>query len=111
MINHQNQLGEKQKTILSSALALMAAAAATTVQAADDVKLQLNGDAGPICGYYVALDKGYAAEDHKCHNFARWARYRPPQVLVNGGTLMRCCWMPSALVAREVYRGEYCPAL
>ena len=29
------------KTILSSALALMAAAAATTVQAADDVKLQL----------------------------------------------------------------------
>ena len=30
------------KTILSSALTLMAAAAATTLQAADEVKLQLN---------------------------------------------------------------------
>ena len=53
------------KTILSSALALMAAAAATTVQAADDVKLQLQWvTQAQFAGYYVALDKGfYAAED------------------------------------------------
>ena len=53
------------KTILSSALALMAAAAATTVQAADDVKLQLQWvTQAQFAGYYVALDKGfYTAED------------------------------------------------
>ena len=91
------------KTILSSALALMAAAAATTVQAADDVKLQLQWvTQAQFAGYYVALDKGfYAAEDLNVTILPGGPDIAPPQVLAGGGADAILNWMPSALAARE----------
>ena len=103
------------KTILSSALALVAAAAATTVQAADDVKLQLQWvTQAQFAGYYVALDKGfYAAEDLNVTIFARWARYRPP---ASSGRRRRGCdakldALRLGRTRKRPTRGEYCPAL
>ena len=91
------------KTILSSALALMAAAAATTVQAADDVKLQLQWvTQAQFAGYYVALDKGfYAAEDLNVTILPGGPDIAPPQVLAGGGADAMLNWMHSALAARE----------
>jgi NitT/TauT family transport system substrate-binding protein len=91
------------KTILSSALALMAAAAATTAQAADDVKLQLQWvTQAQFAGYYVALDKGfYAAEDLNVTILPGGPDIAPPQVLAGGGADAMLNWMPSALAARE----------
>ena len=91
------------KTILSSALALMAAAAATTVQAADDVKLQLQWvTQAQFAGYYVALDKGfYKAEDLNVTILPGGPDIAPPQVLAGGGADAMLNWMPSALAARE----------
>ena len=91
------------KTILSSALALMAAVAATTVQAADDVKLQLQWvTQAQFAGYYVALDKGfYAAEDLNVTILPGGPDIAPPQVLAGGGADAMLNWMPSALAARE----------
>ena len=91
------------KTILSSALALMAAAAATTVQAADDVKLQLQWvTQAQFAGYYVALDKGfYTAEDLNVTILPGGPDIAPPQVLAGGGADAMMNWMPSALAARE----------
>ena len=91
------------KTILSSALALMAAAAATTVQAADDVKLQLQWvTQAQFAGYYVALDKGfYTAEDLNVTILPGGPDIAPPQVLAGGGADVMLNWMPSALAARE----------
>jgi len=91
------------KTILSSALALMAAAAATTVQAADDVKLQLQWvTQAQFAGYYVALDKGfYASEDLNVTILPGGPDIAPPQVLAGGGADAMLNWMPSALAARE----------
>ena len=91
------------KTILSSALALMAAAAATTVQAADDMKLQLQWvTQAQFAGYYVALDKGfYTAEDLNVTILPGGPDIAPPQVLAGGGADAMLNWMPSALAARE----------
>ena len=91
------------KTILSSALALMAAAAATTVQAADDVKLQLQWvTQAQFAGYYVALDQGfYTAEDLTVTILPGGPDIAPPQVLAGGGADAMLNWMPSALAARE----------
>ena len=91
------------KTILSNALALMAAAAATTVQAADDVKLQLQWvTQAQFAGYYVALDKGfYTAEDLNVTILPGGPDIAPPQVLAGGGADAMLNWMPSALAARE----------
>jgi len=91
------------KTILSSALALMAAAAAATVQAADDVKLQLQWvTQAQFAGYYVALDKGfYTAEDLNVTILPGGPDIAPPQVLAGGGADAMLNWMPSALAARE----------
>ena len=91
------------KTILSSALALMAAAAATTVQAADDVTLQLQWvTQAQVAGYYVALDKGfYTAEDLNVTILPGGPDIAPPQVLAGGGADAMLNWMPSALAARE----------
>ena len=91
------------KTILSSALALMAAATATTVQAADDVKLQLQWvTQAQFAGYYVALDKGfYTAEDLNVTILPGGPDIAPPQVLAGGGADAMLNWMPSALAARE----------
>ena len=91
------------KTILSSALALMSAAAATTVQAADDVKLQLQWvTQAQFAGYYVALDKGfYTAEDLNVTILPGGPDIAPPQVLAGGGADAMLNWMPSALAARE----------
>ena len=91
------------KTILSSALALMAAAAATTVQAADDVKLQLQWvTQAQFAGYYVALDKGfYTAEDLNVTILPGGPDIAPQQVLAGGGADAMLNWMPSALAARE----------
>ena len=91
------------KTILSSALALMAAAAATTVQATDDLKLQLQWvTQAQFAGYYVALDKGfYAAEGLNVTILPGGPDIAPPQVLAGGGADAMLNWMPSALAARE----------
>lgn len=79
------------KTILSSALALMAAAAATTVQAADDVKLQLQWvTQAQFAGYYVALDKGfYTAEDLNVTIY-QVGPTSPPRKFWLAAALMRC---------------------
>jgi NitT/TauT family transport system substrate-binding protein len=81
----------------------MAAAAATTVQAADDVKLQLQWvTQAQFAGYYVALDKGfYAAEDLNVTILPGGPDIAPPQVLAGGGADAMLNWMPSALAARE----------
>ena len=91
------------KTILSSALALMAAAAATTVQAADDVKLQLQWvTQAQFAGYYVALDKGfYTAEDLNVTILPGGPDIVPPQVLAGGCADAMLNLMPSALAASE----------
>ncbi|MDA8647764.1 ABC transporter substrate-binding protein [Rhodobacteraceae bacterium] len=81
----------------------MAAAAATTVQAADDVKLQLQWvTQAQFAGYYVALDKGfYTAEDLNVTILPGGPDIAPPQVLAGGGADAMLNWMPSALAARE----------
>lgn len=103
------------KTILSSALALMAAAAATTVQAADDVKLQLQWvTQAQFAGYYVALDKGfYAAEDLNVTILPGGPDIAPP---ASSGRRRRGCnaeldALCLGRTRKRSARGEYCPAL
>jgi NitT/TauT family transport system substrate-binding protein len=73
------------------------------VQAADDVKLQLQWvTQAQFAGYYVALDKGfYAAEDLNVTILPGGPDIAPPQVLAGGGADAMLNWMPSALAARE----------
>ncbi|MEM7720710.1 MAG: ABC transporter substrate-binding protein [Pseudomonadota bacterium] len=74
-----------------------------TVQAADDVRLQLQWvTQGQFAGYYVALDKGYyEEEDLNVTILPGGPDIAPPQVLAGGAADVMLNWMPSALAARE----------
>lgn len=82
-----------------AALALWAA----SVQAADDVTLQLKWvTQAQFAGYYVALDKGfYTEEDLNVTIQPGGPDIAPTQVLAGGGADVTVDWMPSALAARE----------
>ena len=88
------------KKLLLSATALVMATAAN---AAEEVKLQLQWvTQAQFAGYYVALDKGfYADEDLDVTVLSGGPDIAPPQVLAGGGADVMLNWMPSALAARE----------
>ncbi len=88
------------KKLLTAAATLFVA---TTAQAADDVKLQLQWvTQAQFAGYYVALDKGYYSEEGlNVTILPGGPDIAPPQVLAGGGADVMLNWMPSALAARE----------
>ena len=71
--------------------------------AADDVTLQLKWvTQAQFAGYYVALDKGfYAEEDLNVTIKPGGPDVAPTQVLAGGGADVTVEWMPAALAARE----------
>ncbi|WP_412565331.1 ABC transporter substrate-binding protein [Thalassobius sp. MITS945101] len=72
-------------------------------QAADDVTLQLKWvTQAQFAGYYVALDKGfYAEEDLNVTIKPGGPDIAPAQVIAGGGADVVLDWMPSALASRE----------
>ena len=88
------------KKLLTGALAFMSA---TAVNAADEVRLQLQWvTQAQFAGYYVALEKGYYSdEDLDVTILPGGPDIAPPQVLAGGGADAMLNWMPSALAARE----------
>ncbi|MEP2642298.1 ABC transporter substrate-binding protein [Roseobacter sp.] len=91
---------------LALAAALAASLGATTAQAdghANTVNLQLQWvTQSQFAGYYVALDKGfYAEEELDVTILPGGPDIAPPQVLAGGGADVMLNWMPSALAARE----------
>ncbi|SIO11862.1 NitT/TauT family transport system substrate-binding protein [Rhodovulum sp. ES.010] len=86
-------------TLAASALALAAGAA----QAADELTLQLKWvTQAQFAGYYVALDKGfYADEDLDVTIRPGGPDIAPTQVIAGGGADVTVEWMPAALAARE----------
>lgn len=87
------------KTLSAAALGL----AASMAQAADDVTLQLKWvTQAQFAGYYVALDKGfYAEEDLNVTIKPGGPDIAPAQVIAGGGADVVLDWMPSALASRE----------
>ncbi|MBR9843779.1 MAG: ABC transporter substrate-binding protein [Rhodobacteraceae bacterium] len=87
------------KTLSAAALGL----AASMAQAADDVTLQLKWvTQAQFAGYYVALDKGfYAEEDLDVTIKPGGPDIAPAQVIAGGGADVVLDWMPSALASRE----------
>lgn len=75
----------------------------TGAMAADDVTLQLKWvTQAQFAGYYVALDKGfYADEDLDVTIKPGGPDIAPTQVLAGGGADVTVEWMPAALAARE----------
>ena len=88
-----------KKTLTALALTAMA----TSAQAADDLTLQLKWvTQAQFAGYYVALDKGfYADEDLNVTINPGGPDIAPTQVLAGGGADVTVEWMPAALAARE----------
>ena len=76
---------------------------AGSVQAADDVTLQLKWvTQAQFAGYYVALENGfYSDEDLNVTIKPGGPDIAPPQVLAGGGADVLIEWMPAALSARE----------
>ena len=91
------------RIITTLALAALAAAAATAVQAADKVTLQLKWvTQSQFAGYYVAADKGfYADEGIDIEIKPGGPDVAPTQVIAGGGADVVIEWMPAALAARE----------
>ena len=91
------------KRLLISALAGAMALGASVAQAADDVTLQLKWvTQAQFAGYYVALDKGfYAEEDLNVTIKPGGPDIAPAQVIAGGGADVVLDWMPSALASRE----------
>ncbi|MEC7965743.1 MAG: ABC transporter substrate-binding protein [Pseudomonadota bacterium] len=87
------------KSLGAAALGLWAGMA----QAADDVTLQLKWvTQAQFAGYYVALDKGfYAEEDLNVTIKPGGPDIAPAQVIAGGGADVVLDWMPSALASRE----------
>lgn len=87
------------KTLGAAALGL----AASVAQAADDVTLQLKWvTQAQFAGYYVALDKGfYADEGLNVTIKPGGPDIAPAQVIAGGGADVVLDWMPSALASRE----------
>ena len=88
-----------KKLLTAGVMAAMASAA----QAADDFTLQLKWvTQAQFAGYYVALDKGYYAdEDLNVTINPGGPDVAPTQVLAGGGADVTVEWMPAALAARE----------
>ena len=92
------------KKLLTSLAALaISATAASVVQAADKLALQLQWvTQAQFAGYYVALDKGYYKDENLDVTIKPGGPdIAPPQVLAGGGADLMLNWMPSALAARE----------
>ncbi|MCP5073986.1 MAG: ABC transporter substrate-binding protein [Rhodobacteraceae bacterium] len=91
------------KRLLTTALAGAMALGASVAQAADDVTLQLKWvTQAQFAGYYVALDKGfYAEEDLNVTIKPGGPDIAPAQVIAGGGADVVLDWMPSALASRE----------
>ena len=87
------------KTLSAAALGL----AASVANAADDVTLQLKWvTQAQFAGYYVALDKGfYADEGLNVTIKPGGPDIAPAQVIAGGGADVVLDWMPSALASRE----------
>ena len=83
--------------------AMAAGSFASLAQAADDLTLQLKWvTQAQFAGYYVALDKGfYAEEDLDVTIKPGGPDIAPTQVLAGGGADVTVEWMPAALAARE----------
>jgi NitT/TauT family transport system substrate-binding protein len=90
------------KTLITSAIAMLALGAGAA-QAADDLTLQLKWvTQAQFAGYYVALDKGfYEEEDLDVTIKPGGPDIAPTQVVAGGGADVVIDWMPSALAARE----------
>lgn len=84
-------------------LALAGLLASTGAAWADDVTLQLKWvTQAQFAGYYVALDRGYYAEEGLNVTIKPGGPdIAPVQVLVGGGADVMVDWLPSALSARE----------
>ena len=91
------------RILTTLALTALAAAAATAVQAADKVTLQLKWvTQSQFAGYYVAADKGfYADEGIDIEIKPGGPDVAPTQVIAGGGADVVIEWMPAALAARE----------
>ncbi len=90
-------------TIVKSVLAGALVLAAGLAQAADKVTLQLKWvTQAQFAGYYVALDKGFYAEEGLDVTIRPGGPdIAPPQVIAGGGADVIVEWMPAALAARE----------
>ena len=89
--------------LLTTAIAGVMALGASIAQAADDVTLQLKWvTQAQFAGYYVALDKGfYADEGLNVTIKPGGPDVAPAQVIAGGGADVVLDWMPSALASRE----------
>jgi NitT/TauT family transport system substrate-binding protein len=89
--------------IIKGALAGALVLAAGLAQAADKVTLQLKWvTQAQFAGYYVALDKGFYAEEGLDVTIKPGGPdIAPPQVIAGGGADVIVEWMPAALAARE----------
>ncbi|MFC4668835.1 ABC transporter substrate-binding protein [Seohaeicola nanhaiensis] len=88
---------------MMTGLALASTLMAGQAMANESVKLQLQWvTQAQFAGYYVALDKGYYAEEGLDVTILPGGPdIAPPQVLAGGGADAMLNWMPSALAARE----------
>lgn len=79
------------------------AAASSAAHAADEFTLQLKWvTQAQFAGYYVALDKGYYADENLDVEINPGGPdIAPPQVIAGGGADVIIEWMPSALASRE----------
>ena len=91
------------KTIMKTLSVAALGLAASIAQAADDVTLQLKWvTQAQFAGYYVALDKGfYADEGLNVTIKPGGPDIAPAQVMAGGGADVVLDWMPSALASRE----------
>ena len=91
------------KTIMKTLGVAALGLAASIAQAADDVTLQLKWvTQSQFAGYYVALDKGfYADEGLNVTIKPGGPDIAPAQVIAGGGADVVLDWMPSALASRE----------
>lgn len=89
--------------LLTTALAGAMALGASIAQAADDVTLQLKWvTQAQFAGYYVALDKGFYADENLNVTIKPGGPdVAPAQVIAGGGADVVLDWMPSALASRE----------
>lgn len=95
-------MAKKFMTPLAAGMAIVLAGA-TSVMAADSMTLQLKWvTQAQFAGYYVALDKGfYAEEGLDVEINPGGPDIAPPQVIAGGGADVTVEWMPAALAARE----------
>ncbi|MEP2531910.1 ABC transporter substrate-binding protein [Shimia sp.] len=91
------------KTMMTTITAAAMGLAASMVQAADDVTLQLKWvTQAQFAGYYVAQDQGFYDEEGLNVTIKPGGPdIAPAQVIAGGGADVVLDWMPSALASRE----------